>query len=106
MGVYPKKYNKEEFLKFLENSNVSDKIISKFIDLPETVERSGDLFNLDVNSIWYTIGNTFYNYEINYYSEELVEYLFNLKVFTDVELSINYLICELNNKNYIKNGKC
>jgi len=61
MGKNPKKYSKEEFLKFLEKNNVSDVIISKFVGLPETVERSGNTFNLDINSIWYSIGNTFYN---------------------------------------------
>ena len=106
MGVYPSKYNKEEFLKFLEKNNVNDAIISKFVELPEAVERSGNTFKLDINSTWYSIGNTFYNFELNYYSEELVEYLFGSKVFSDVELSINYLLCELINNNYIKIGDC
>jgi len=106
MGIYPKNYNKEEFLKFLEKHNVSDAIISKFVELPETVEHSGCTFKLDINSIWYSVGNTFYNFELNYYSDELVEYLFSSKVFGDVELSINYLLCELINNNYIKFGDC
>jgi len=106
MGVYPKNYNKEEFLKFLKENDVSDAIISKFVELPEAVEHSGCTFKLDINSIWYSVGSTFYNFELNYYSEELVEYLFSSKVFGDVELSINYLLCELINNNYIKFGDC
>jgi len=105
MGVYPKKYSKEEFLNFLEKNNINDTIINKFIELPETIERSGSIFKLDINSTWYNIGNTYY-FELNYYSEELVEYLFNSKVFGDVELSINYLICQLINKNLIKSKNC
>lgn len=106
MGVYPKKYCKEEFLDFLEKNNVSDTIIAKFVELPETVERSGNTFKLDINSTWYSIGDTFYNFELNYYSKELVEYLFNSKVFGDIEVSINYLMCELINKNLIKGRNC
>jgi len=102
MGVYPKKYNKNEFLEFLEKINVNDDIINKFIKLPETVEHNGNTFKLDINSIWYSIGDTFYNFELNYYSNELVEYLFSSKVFCSVETSINYLLCELVDKKYVK----
>lgn len=102
MGIYPKKYSKEEFLKFLEKNNVNDEIILKFVELPETIERSGDTFQLDVNSTWYSKGKTYYEFELNYYSNDLVEYIFSSKVFNDVEISINYLQCELIAKNLIK----
>ena len=102
MGVYPKKYKKEEFLKFLDKNNVSNKIINTFVELPESVERSGSTFKLDINSTWYSDEDTYYNFELNYYSEELVEYLFSSKVFSDIEISINYLLCELINNNFIK----
>jgi hypothetical protein len=105
MGIYPKKYNKEEFLIFLKENNVSDLIINKFVELPETVERSGCIFKLDINSTWYSSGKT-YKFELNYYSEELVEYLFSSKVFNDVEISINFLLCELINNHYIKDEEC
>ena len=106
MGVYPKKYNKEEFLNFLEKNNVNDTIISKFIQLPEKIKRNGDEFELDINVTWYSIGNTFYSFELNYYSNELVEYYFNSKVFNHVEPSINYLMCELMNKKLITGWDC
>jgi len=107
MGVYPKQYNKEDFLKFLKKNNVNDNIIAKFVELPETIQRSGSTFKLYINSTWYSIGNTFYNFELNYYSETEIEYLFSLKVFKDVEISINNLLCELVNANHIKrNGEC
>jgi len=106
MGVYPKKYKKEEFLIFLKKNNVSEIIINKFVELPETVKRNGNTFKLDVNSTWYSIGNTYYNFELNYYSEELVEYLFSSKVFSDIEVSVNYLLCELINNYYINKGEC
>jgi len=99
--IYPKKYNKKKFQKFLEKNNVSEIIINKFNELPEKVERNKNEFELYINLIWYNIGNTYYSFELNYYSEELIEYLFNSKVFNDIELSVNNLICELQNSKFI-----
>jgi len=105
MGIYPKKYSKEEFLKYLKKNKVSTEIINKFTELPENVVRTGTTFKLDVNTTWYNEDDTHYNFELNYYSEDVVEYLFNLKVFTNIEISINYLLCELINNGYMKNQK-
>ena len=105
METYPKKYTKAEFIKFLEKNNVNDNIITKFVELPEVVERSGYKYGLYINSTWYNTGNTHYNFELNYYSEELIEYLFNSKVFSDVEISINNLMCELLGSNCIEARK-
>lgn len=106
MNIHPKSHNKEEFLKFLEKNNVNDKIISNFAQLPETIKRNGNEFKLDINVTWYNIGDTYYNFELNYYSKELVEYHFNSKVFNDIGLSINYLMCELMNKKLVKDWDC
>jgi hypothetical protein len=84
---------------------VSETIINKFNELPEKIERNKDKYELYINSTWYNVGNTFYSFELNYYSEELIEYLFNSKVFNDIELSINNLICELKNSKIII-GNC
>jgi len=95
MNTHTENYTKERFLKFLEKNSVNDIIISRFVKLPKTVQRSGSIFKLDINTTWYPDGDTHYNFELNYYSEELVEYRFSSKVFGDVEESINYLLCEL-----------
>ena len=105
MKIYPKQYNREDFLGFLRKNNVGEEIISKFVDLPETVLRGEDGFDLYINVTWYSVGTTYYNFELNYYSEELIEFLFNSKVFTDVVISINYLLCELIEKGYIGTKK-
>jgi len=101
MQVYPKNYTKDEFVEFLQKINANDQIINKFIKLPEYVIRSGNKYELYINSTYYGIGNTYYNFELNYYSEYLIEYLFNFKVFTDIENSINNLIYELSNAKLI-----
>jgi len=105
MGIYPKQYNEEDFLKFLEKNKVTETIITKFAELPKTVEQSGNTYKLDINLTWYSDGNTHYEFELNYYSEELVEYLFSSKVFNDVGVSINYLLCELIVNGYIAEEK-
>lgn len=100
MAVYPITYTKEEFIKFLERNNVSDNIINKFKELPKTVKRpDGNIYSLYISSYWHSEEKTFYEFEINYYSHELIEYLFSSKVFKDVEHSINYMLCELKNAN-------
>lgn len=103
MSVHPHTYDKEGFINFLKKNNVINNVIDKFAKLPDTVVRSGgDKFTLDVNSTWYNIDDTHYSFEMNYYSKEEIEYLFSSKVFTDIEVCINNLICELSIGHYIK----
>ncbi len=105
MGVYSSENNKKGYLKYLKKIRANNKIITKFEKLPETVKRNGDEFKLQVTHTFISVSPTGYNFEMNYYSEDLVEYLFNSKVFGDVELSINYLVCELIDKKYLKEKK-
>jgi hypothetical protein len=105
MAVYPKTYGKEDFLKFLKKNNVNDIIISKFVELPDEVVRNGNTYGLYISSIWYSGGGTHYSFELNYYCEETIEYLFSSKVFNDVEVSINNLTCELMGINCFKRNK-
>lgn len=96
--IHPKIHSKEEFLNTLTNINTNNNIIKKFISLPENISYNNHKYDLYINVIWYNINNTFYNFELNYYSDELIEFLFPLKVYNDVELSINNLICNLIDK--------
>jgi len=102
MTAYPRKYTKKEFLKFLKKNNVNKLIITNFGQLPETVEKHDGVYLLDISSTFYSQGATYHNFELNYYSEDLIEYLFGLKVFNDIEISINYVMCELINNGYLK----
>jgi len=103
--ICPKRYSKHEFLNYLEKHKVAENIVEDFKSLPEEIVRSGDTFRLDINLTWYPENETHYDFEMNYYSEDTVEYLFNSKIFTNIVSSINYLLCELTNNNYIK-GEC
>ncbi len=96
-----KKYSKEEFLEFLKNYNINENIINKFIELPKFIKQKDSVFELDINVTYYSTKNTYYEFEINYYSQELIEYLFNWKVFKNVEHSINNIQCNLINNRLI-----
>lgn len=106
--ISSKTFDKEGFITFLNKININENTINKFKELPEKVERSGSTFELYINSIWYDKEDTYYTFEINYYSHELIEYLFGSKVFTDINICINNLLCELMNANIIKKNdiKC
>lgn len=97
MGYYPKRYTKEEFNNFLVDNNVNDDIIHKFGEIPEKIIKNNVEYVLYINVIWYSIGNTFYNFELNYYSEDKIEFLFEMKLLCNVEISINNLISKLEN---------
>ena len=102
MGIYPKKYTKEEFIVFLKKNNVNETIINEFEKLPKKIKRNDNVFKLDLDTTWYSIGDTYYNFDINYYSEDLVEYLFSSKVFNNIEVTINRIRCELKRNKQIK----
>ena len=100
MKVYPKEYTKSEFLKFMRKLGVDEDVISDFEIVPDIIKKNGSNFRLYISSRWYDVGNTHYEFELNYYSSKLMEYLFSLKVYNDIEISVNHLICELKKHNY------
>ncbi len=97
MNIFPQIYSKEEFLELLITNNINDIIIHKFNKLPEFIEINKSTYFIYINVTQYGVKNPTYNYEINYYSNDLIEFLFNSKVFNSVELSINNLLCDLIN---------
>jgi hypothetical protein len=101
MDVNLSGYDKELFIEFLQKNHVKDSIINKFRELPEIVKKNNYIYKLNIVSTFYSSGNTWYNFELNYYSEDQIEYLFGCKIFTDVEESVNELICNLVESNYM-----
>lgn len=102
MGVFPIAYSKESFICFLQKNHVNETTIEKFKILPESVKKNNHLYQINILCTWYNTGDTHYNFELNYYSEDQIEYLFPFKVLTNVEDSINNLICDLVNAKFIK----
>jgi len=102
MNIFPKIYNKKEFLTQLIETKTKEETIINFNKLPESLNHKGSEYLIYINVTKYGIKNVTHNYEINYYSKELIEFLFNSKVFNRVELSINNLLCDLMNAKYIE----
>lgn len=98
--LYYNKFSKREFIEFLDENNVSIDTIINFSKLPETIKCGNNIFKLNIELIFNGSGNTSYDFELNYYCEESIEFLFNYKIFNNVEQSINYL------NNEIKRKKC
>jgi len=97
MKRYPNNYKKSQFLEFLKKNNVSDNVIKKFEKLPETLEHNGSEYKLNIVSTWYDGGTVNYNFEMNYYSIKLIEFLFSYVIYPDVERSIDELSREYTN---------
>ena len=102
MSIHPTSYDKNTFLDYLNKNKVDEATITDFNKLPEAVFCNGSDFKLDINVVWYDEDETHYTFEMNYYSEEKIEYCFNSKVFTSISYSVKYLIMMLNNCNCYK----
>lgn len=102
MTTYPTLFNKNEFIKFLKKINVNDQTIKKFKKLPEVIIKDDAEYKLNTILTYNSGGGTSYSFELNYYSNDLIEFLFNYKIFDYFEESINYLICELDKYGYAK----
>lgn len=102
MGVKQKNYKREEFIDFMKKYGVGDDVISNFVGVPETIIKNGDKYYLTITTKWYDIGKTYYEFELNYYSSKLMEYLFSLKIYYDVEVSVIHLVKELKKSGYLK----
>jgi len=105
MGVEQNEFNKKEFMGFLLKNEVSNEIIKRFENIPEILYKNDTKYNLVVQMRWYDLEKTHREFEMNYYSEKIMEYLLSFKVYTDIELSINYLECELRIKGFISDEK-
>lgn len=91
MTSYPNVYNKKKFIDFLFESGVNVTIINKLKSLPEKIEKHNITYELYINITWHDEGKTHYDFEVNYYSEDKLEFLFPYKIFTDPEKSIDFV---------------
>jgi hypothetical protein len=105
MGIFPTVYSKGGFIEFLQKNHINETIIDKTKILPESVKKNNHLYKINILCTWYNTGDTHYNFELNYYSEDQIEYLFPFKVFTNVETSIDNLICDLVDGKFIVKPK-
>lgn len=101
METYPKKYNKITFTEYLEKINTSTQLLERFERLPAMLIHNNIEYELNVIKTYYAGDGSYFNFELNYYSDDILEFLFTYKIFQDIEDSVNYLECELINENFI-----
>lgn len=97
MGVHPKIYSKEDFVSYLDRNGVSDVLIERFNKLPLSLTHNDKVYKLNINTSWNDDGTTRYDFELNYYNELLYEFMLPYKIFSDFEMSLNFVECELYN---------
>ena len=97
----PKNYDRNGFIDFLRVNNVNTEIIERFINLPESIEYKDATYVLSVTATYHNSGSSHYTFELNYYAEEILEYLLSYKIFQDIEQSIIRIECELKERNFI-----
>lgn len=102
MAVKQTKFSKEDFIKFMKKLGVGEEIISDFQKVPKFIKKNDYDYSLVIICRYYDIGKTYYEFELNYYSSKLMEYLLGLKIYNDIEITINHLIRELKKINQIK----
>lgn len=101
MCVEEKQYKRKEFIKFMNKYGVEEETISKFVDVPEKIIENEYEFNLIITSRWYNIGKTYYEFELNYYSPNAMEFLFKYKISNNIEDSLSFIEHELEKYNLI-----
>lgn len=93
------KYSKIGFNKFLTNIGVEKSIINKANTLPNQIKHNETNYNIYIAITEFQKEENIFDYQINYYSEEIDEFLLKLKVFQNPEISINFVLNELNRIN-------
>ena len=101
MGAMPKNYDRNSFIDFLRVNNVNSEIIERFMNLPESIGYKDATYVLSVTATYHNSGGSYYTFELNYYAEEVLEYLLSYKIFQDIEQSIDRIECELLARNLV-----
>jgi len=101
----PIEYKKNDFTKFLIEDDVNDEVISDFNKIPETLNVNGEVYELKIFARRYNGRTPYYEFEFNYYSENIIEFLLGFKVFNVVEISINHLLCDLKRHGHFDHDK-
>ena len=79
--------NKIELIEFLQSLDVNDIIIKKIEEFPDNIKIDGVKYYFYSYISPIDINNK-YNFELNYYSFDELEFLFGHKMFSDIETSI------------------
>lgn len=101
MNNQPKLFDKENFIEFLKNNGITNGVLNRIDRLPEVINHKKNKYFLNIVVSWHKEGNTYYEFELNYYSKENMEFLLTYKIFNNIENSLNFLECELKKRGLI-----
>lgn len=99
MNKLPTNYTKEEFIEFLKENGIHNGELKRIDDLPETLEVNQKKYILNIIASWREENDTEYEFELNYYSPDNMEFLFNYKIFNNIHSSLNFIEREIENLN-------
>ena len=96
----PKTFKKQELIRYLMDNGVVNGMLIRLENLPDILHVNNYDYVFNAITTWRERGHTYHEFELNYYSEENMEFLFTYKIFNDVEVSLNFLECELAKKGF------
>lgn len=103
MATHSNEYTKNQFIKFLNENNINTTVIEKVKLFPETINKNNDDFDLYIKVIWNDNKETYYEFEFNYYNIEKIEFLFTIRIYRNIDISVNNLLTELRDIKAIEN---
>ena len=97
----PNNFGKQEFIALMKKIGVANGLFSRVEALPDIIHYNGHDYKLNISCSWHREDGTYYEFEMNYYAEDIMEFLLTYKIFRDIEVSLNYLECELMRRGFI-----
>lgn len=85
------KKTKQGFVKFMSKNNCDCDLINRFNDFPEKLIYKGDDYNMTISINKRTIGESIYNFDINYFSISKLQLLFPYKYTNSIKEIIEYV---------------
>mgnify|MGYP006292889513 CR=1 FL=1 len=99
MNKLPTNYSKKDLVEFLNENGIRNGVIERIKNLPETLDVDDKKYDLNIIASWHSEGDTRYEFEMNYYSPDTMEFLFKYKIFNSVENCLNFIEHEMENLN-------
>jgi hypothetical protein len=97
----PTKHTKEGFIRFLKENGITNGVLERIEVLPDIIHLDSD-YKLNIVTTLQNKGTSYYEFELNYYSEEFMEFLLPYTIKDNVEVSVNILECELLKRDLIE----
>ena len=101
VNVNPEMLGKQDFIAYIEKIGIKNGLVDRVESLPDIIHVNDYDYKLNICTSWHREGVTYHEFEMNYYSEENMEFLLTYKIFKDIEISLTYLECELVRRGFL-----